>query len=106
MNEFKATEKWYKDAAESETGIDEISAGDSLRSCPFCNGEAKLFKDGNNLGRWCVVCMKCYGRIIAQVNEKWAVRNWNFRPAPSTEEKSRGENICLKCGIRGCEKHV
>lgn len=36
MNEFKATDEWYKNAAESETGIPEISAGGHTKELCHC----------------------------------------------------------------------
>lgn len=88
MNEFKATEKWYKDAAESETGIDEISAGDSLRSCPFCNGEASISMGkqstpfmGKMIERtmYYVECLKCASASDMTSKPETSVILWNTR---------------------------
>ena len=53
------------------------------RNCPFCGGETKLTKCGDQKEFWVVLCSECYETPVdygeAKVNPKHAVTVYNER---------------------------
>ena len=56
---------------------------DQLKQCPFCEGEAELRTDGDDLNYpiW-IQCTKCQAGVEPFPNKEFAILEWNTRHIP------------------------
>ena len=54
---------------------------ETIKSCPFCGGEAELQHVGAQASRYCVKCTKCWAKSIyvGYEEQKTAIEKWNKR---------------------------
>lgn len=51
---------------------------EKIKPCPFCGGEARLFKDSH--GNHAINCEVCYCRTAPESTKQVAIQNWNGSP--------------------------
>lgn len=72
-----------------------------LRRCPFCGGQATLFKIAGLGDSWQVMCDSCTAETESGWSEELAVEAWNRRVPEhfcSAIEMKDGWGVCSYCG--------
>lgn len=52
---------------------------EELKRCPFCGGEARLYKAFDYVSKYRVECTKCFVYTLNCDTEKEAIKAWNRR---------------------------